>query len=274
MERVALQALLPPSGRRLIEIGAGFGRLANLYDGYEEVVLMDYARSQLQQARERLGERGKGGRPRYVYVLANFYHLPFASGLFDQVVIVRTLHHAADAPRVLSGIGDILAPGGCLVLEFANKRNLKAILRRLLRRQDWSPFALEPIEFAPLNFDFHPAWIRDHLEEAGLRVENMRTVSHFRVPLLKRTVPLPLLVGMDRLFQPTGRWWQLTPSVFIRATAPPDRPPAPAGSFFRCIQCGSTDLEEGKEEITCSECGTRYPYQDGLYDFRNEQIAH
>nr|HID13463.1 hypothetical protein [Anaerolineae bacterium] len=31
VERIALQRLLPPSGRRIIEIGAGFGRLADLY---------------------------------------------------------------------------------------------------------------------------------------------------------------------------------------------------------------------------------------------------
>ena len=40
-ERIALGRLLPPSGGRLIEIGAGFGRLADLYAGYREVVLLD-----------------------------------------------------------------------------------------------------------------------------------------------------------------------------------------------------------------------------------------
>ncbi|HRT31545.1 MAG TPA: hypothetical protein P5211_03925 [Anaerolineae bacterium] len=47
-ERAALRVLLPPQGRRLIEIGAGFGRLADLYQGYETVVLFDYASTQLE----------------------------------------------------------------------------------------------------------------------------------------------------------------------------------------------------------------------------------
>ena len=60
VERVALSHLLPPTGRRLIEIGAGYGRLADLYGGYDEVVFFDYALSQLRQAQELWGDRGSG----------------------------------------------------------------------------------------------------------------------------------------------------------------------------------------------------------------------
>lgn len=267
-ERVALRALLPPTGRRLIEIGAGYGRLADLYAGYAEVVLLDYARSQLQQARERLGEAGPGGQPRFVYVLGDFYRLPFVPGLFDTVVMVRVLHHAADAPAALRGLADLLAPAGALVLEFANKQNLKAILRYLARRQSWSPFDRQPVEFVALNFDFHPAWVRQQLTGAGLTIERTRTVSHFRLGLLKRTVPTGLLVALDRLCQPTGALWQLTPSVFLRARAPASRPAAPAGAFFRCTVCGSTMLVEEENQWRCTDCGARFPIQDGLVDFR------
>jgi len=50
VDRRALGRLLPPVGARLVEIGAGFGRLARLYAGYEEVFLVDYSRSLLLQA--------------------------------------------------------------------------------------------------------------------------------------------------------------------------------------------------------------------------------
>ncbi len=267
VERVALRALLPPAGRRLVEIGAGFGRLTDLYAGYDQVVLLDYARSQLRQARERLGEAGPGGRPRYRYVQADFYHLPFVPGLFDAVVMVRALHHATDAPAVLRALSDVLAPAGVLVLEFANKHNLKAILRYALRRQRWSPFDHQPVEFAPLNLDFHPAWVRRQLAAAELRLERTRTVSHFRVGFLKRAVPTGLLVALDRLFQPTGRLFQLTPSVFFRASAAADKPPAPATAFFRCTICGSTMLTEREDSLVCPDCGARFPVQEGIIDF-------
>ena len=268
VERAALRVLLPPTGRRLIEIGGGYGRLADLYCGYDGVVLFDYALSQLRQGRELWGEAGPGGRPRYTYVAGDFYRLPFAPGLFDTVTIVRTLHHAADAPAVLQGVAQILAPGGTFVLEFASKHNLKALLRYMVRRQDWSPFDREPVEFATLNFDFHPAWVRARLSEAGLRVQDVRTVSHFRLGLLKRLVPTAVLVALDRLLQPTGKLWQLTPSVLVCCTASTDKPAAPPGAFFRCTACGSTMLVDEGKALSCTDCAARFAVQGGIYDFK------
>jgi SAM-dependent methyltransferase len=268
VERVALRSLLPPTGRRLIEIGVGYGRLVPLYAEYEEVVFFDYAHSQLQQARELWGESGTGGRPRYVYAAGDFYNLPFAPGLFDAVTMVRVLHHAADAPAVLRGIEQVLAPAGTFVLEFANKRNLKAILRYLARRQAWSPFDREPVEFVELNFDFHPAWIRARLAEAGLQVQRQRTVSHFRLGFLKRALPTGLLVALDRLLQPTGGLVQLSPSVFVCCRACAEKPPAPAGAFFRCTACGSTELADAEQSLSCAACGARFAVREGVYDFK------
>jgi SAM-dependent methyltransferase len=268
VERVALRALLPPTGRRLVEIGGGYGRLVELYNGYDQVVLFDYALSQLRQAQDLWGHADPSGRPRYVYVAGDFYKLPFAPGLFDAVTMVRTIHHAADAPAVLRSIAHILAPGGAFVLEFANKRNLKAILRYLVRQQDWSPFDREPVEFVKLNFDFHPAWMWERLSQVGLQVRKLRTVSHFRVGLLKRIVPTGLLVALDRLLQPTGALWQLTPSVLARCAASTDRPTVPPGAFFRCTVCGSTMLVDEGEALSCTDCGARFAVREGIYDFK------
>jgi len=268
VERVALRALLPPAGHRLIEVGAGYGRLVPLYTGYETVVLLDYALSQLRQAREMWGDAGPGKSPRYVYVAANFYHLPFVHGLFDTLVMVRTLHHAADVPAVLRGVADILAPQGRFVLEFANKRNLKAVLRYLLGRQDWSPFEREPVEFAELNFDFHPAWMLERLSEAGLSLREVRAVSYLRVGLLKRAVPTKLLVALDRVLQPTGSLCQLSPSVFARCVVADGKPAAQEGLFFRCTACGSSELVEQAGAVGCADCGARFAVHDGIYDFR------
>jgi ubiquinone/menaquinone biosynthesis C-methylase UbiE len=108
---------------------------------------------------------------------SDFYHLPFRAGVFDTVTMVRTLRHAADAPSVLRGAAEILAPGGTLALEFANKRDLKAMARYLVGRQAWSPWDREPVEFVELNFDFHPTWVEERLREARLTVRERRAVS-------------------------------------------------------------------------------------------------
>src|SRR5690606_22151612 len=138
--------------------------------------------------------------------------------------------------------------------------------------QSWSPLAPEPVEFVALNFDFHPRWIREQLTAAGFRPEATRTVSHFRLELLKRTVPLQLLVTLDRALQPSGRWWQWSPSVFIRSKHPAGGPMAAPGSFFACPECQTPlgdVLPAGQDaRLDCDGCGRRWSVQNGLYDFK------
>src|SRR5512142_453274 len=90
-ERIALAHMLPPRGTRLCEIGAGFGRLADLYRGYERVILLDYSRSMLQDAHARLGND-----PRFSFAAADLYNLPLADSSIDTAVTVRVLHHISD----------------------------------------------------------------------------------------------------------------------------------------------------------------------------------
>jgi SAM-dependent methyltransferase len=262
-EEVALGRLLPPEGGKLLlELGAGAGRNTPRYKNYQRVVLLDYSRTQLEQARQRLGDS-----PRYVYVAADIYHLPFAGGLFDGATMIRTLHHMADARRALDQVRQVLQPGAAFILEFANKQNFKSVLRYTLRQQSWSPFSPEPIEFAPLNFDFHPATVRSWLNLAGFCVQRQLTVSHFRIGWMKRILPLKLLVWMDSLAQLTGGWWQLSPSVFVQARAMDETAPAAEGAFYRCPACGSP-LADTPPEITCPACGKTYPVQNGIYNFK------
>ena len=111
--------------------------------------------------------------------------------------MIRVLHHIADPLLALNQIHRVMMPGGTFILEYANKQNLKAILRYLLRRQDWNPFTTESVEFVPLNFDFHPKVVRGWLAEAGFELQRQLTVSHFRISVLKRILPTKLLVALD-----------------------------------------------------------------------------
>lgn len=265
VEAIALRRLLPSRGRMLLELGAGAGRNTPRYQGFERVVLVDYARTQLHLARQRLG-----ASDRYIYVAADIYRLPFVPGLFDAATMIRTLHHMADAQRALSQICGVLQTDAVFILEYANKHNLKAIARYLLGRQAWSPFTLEPVEFTKLNFDFHPRAIRTWLGQAGFQVERQLTVSHFRLNLIKRWLPLSWLVRLDALAQWTGNWWQLTPSVFVRARVSGNTSPAAPGMFFRCPECGHVPLEETMAVVACPDCGRQWAIRDGIYDFRGE----
>jgi len=262
-EARALRALLPAGGRLLLEIGAGAGRNTPRYAGFERIVLLDYSRTQLAQAQARLGRSAH-----YLYVAADGYHLPFVPGLFDAATMIRVIHHMADAPAALRQVRTVLQPDAVFVLEFASKLHLKAIARWWLRRQNWSPFDPNPIEFAALNFDFHPRAVLDWLRASDLHPRAIRAVSYFRLPLLKRLLPTGLLVALDALLQPTGRFVQLSPSLFVRAQAGSRGPVAPPGRFFRCPACGGDELNDNGDHLACSRCGRRWAVRDGIYDFK------
>ncbi len=217
VERVALRRLLPSGGRRLLEIGAGFGRLTGEYHAFEQVVLLDYSLSQLQDAQEHLG-----ASDHYIYVAADAYKLPFRPGVFDAATLIRVIHHMANVPAVLQQVRRVLVPGATFILEHANKQNLKAIVRYALKQQDWNPHDLAPLEFVELNFDFHPEYIRREVRAAGFKVERRLPVSFFRLGALKNALPAGLLVTLDSLLQYTGVLY--TPSIFMKNRAVGDSP--------------------------------------------------
>jgi len=269
-EAIALKRLLPQKGRILLELGAGAGRNTPRYLGFDRIILLDYSRTQLEQAQLRLGPSNK-----YIYVAADAYRLPFVDGLFDTVTMIRTLHHMADAPKALAQVKNVLRSEGIFILEFANKLNFKAIGRYLTGKQKWNPFALEPVEFVTLNYDFHPKAIRKWLKELEFTIEQTLTVSHFRVGFLKRIVPTNVLVWLDSLFQWTGALWQLSPSVFMKAckirnphgveTRPSMISPM---MVFKCPDCGYYGLSDEGTYLQCKNCKKKWEVRDGIYDFR------
>jgi len=262
VERVALQRLLPPAGRRLIDIGAGFGRLADLYRGYDQVILLDYSRSLLREARERLGDG------RFVYVAANLYRLPLADASVDTVVTVRVLHHVQDLGVAFHQFARVLRPGGIYTLEFANKRHLKAILRYWAGRQAESPFTIRPYEFAKLNFDFHPDYVFHHLRSAGFVIEERRAVSSFRVSTLKRYFSPRLLAFADALLQRPTAPLALAPSIFLRARVEKPGFRRLNTTLWRCLCCNATELIETPEFLKCRCCEAHWPIEDGIYNFK------
>ena len=168
-------------------------------------------------------------------------------------------------------IRSVLAPQSTFVLEFANKRNWKSILRYLLGRQSWNPFSPEPVEFVKLNFDFHPHTMRRWLAEAGFTVERQRTVSHYRLSLLKRLIPPSILATVDGWVQPTGNWLQFTPSIFVQCTARGSEAKQDiqdVREIFRCPVCKG-EFDPDSDRFIC-QAGHRWAMRDGVYDFKEQ----
>jgi ubiquinone/menaquinone biosynthesis C-methylase UbiE len=296
-ERIALARMLPTRGARLCEIGAGFGRLADFYRGYERVILLDYSRSMLRDAREQIFSRitqhvsrithpstslpstvaqdSAQDASRFLFAAADLYNLPLADNALDTAVTVRVLHHVADIPRAFAEIARVTRPNGTYVLEHANKRHLKAILRYLLSfdfaqdRRAPNPFALEPYEFIKLNFDFHPRYIEENLRAVNFVAQDKRAVSTFRVALFKRIVPARVLAALDGILQSPISNLDLSPSIFLRAESRKPGAPALNESLWRCPACRSTDIAESRDALTCRACSRAYPIVDGIVDFKD-----
>lgn len=264
VERIALRHLLPKHGHRLLEIGAGYGRLTAEYHAFEHIVLVDYSLSHLQAAQKRLG-----ATPRFTYVAADVYRLPFAAANFDAVTFIRVLHHLVDVPAALQEIARVSCRGSCFILEYANARNLKAMLRYAFRRQNTSPYRYEPTEFVTLNFDFHPRYISDVLQQVGFQNESKRPVSFLRLGILKRTLPAHWLVAFDAILQSTGALY--SPSIFTRNRHVNEEALALSDPLvFYCPRC-QVPLQFEGDSWRCPS-GCRYLIRDGIHDFREKAI--
>jgi SAM-dependent methyltransferase len=211
-DRLALRALLPPGGRRLLDLGAGFGRLVDEYDAFDGVTLVDASDAMLDAARARLV-----GDPRITFVAADATDLPFPDATFDTVVAVRLLVHLRDPGPLFREVRRVLRPSGRFIVEYPNRRHLLAAVRHLCGRQRWSPTGLAAHEYLDDHFAHQPARVARQLRRAGLEPEAIRAVSLFRSAALKERVPLHLLIALEaRLQQPLGRLVP-GPSVFVCA---------------------------------------------------------
>lgn len=262
IERQLLRQILPTQGKRLLEIGAGFGRLTEEYKAYEHVVLLDYSFSQLQFARQQLGDEG------YTYVAADAYKLPFKAGVFDGATMIRVIHHFENVPEVLDGIRRIMADNATFILEHANKRNLKAMLRHTIGRQDWNPNSLDPVEFVELNFNFHPQYIADELQQADFQMTQRIPVSFFRIGALKQNVSVNLLAQMDSIMQKTG--WLISPSIFTVNSAVGQHANnlnLANDAIFASPNTGGELRRDGN--LLIDDEGSRWEIRDGIYDFKD-----
>jgi hypothetical protein len=180
--------------------------------------------------------------------------------------MIRVIHHMARVEEVLAQIRRVLIPNGVFILEHANKRNLKAMLRYALKKQEWNPYDLKPVEFVELNFDFHPQLIKRELEQAKFAIKRRLPVSFFRLQTMKERVSAEILATIDALIQPTGIL--VSPSVFVQSTAVGMTPNnMNTARFFACPDCGGNLVRKG-DMMICEREGRRWAVRDGIYDFK------
>ena len=120
-EVIAISKLIEqiPCSRKnnLLEIGAGFGRLAEIYSKLlNKCVLLEPSQKLLNQARERLNKKKN-----LIFKRGVGEKIPFKNQFFDIVLIVRVLHHLSQPEKTIKEINRVLKLNGYFYLMDAGK---------------------------------------------------------------------------------------------------------------------------------------------------------
>ncbi len=108
----AIRAMLPPlAGRRVVDLGCGFGWFARFARGAgaAEVLGLDLSEKMIARARAETDD------PAITYRIADLETLELPAGRFDLAYGSLAFHYVADFDRLAGTIHQALAPGGTLV---------------------------------------------------------------------------------------------------------------------------------------------------------------
>jgi len=282
-ERLALRRLLTGVDRNnklFFDIGCGYGRMFNEYKDFETAVLIDYSINNLKNARNRIKKFLKDNPEKLSsihFIAADAASLPVKSGCADIILTVRVVHHLNDPEKYFNEVTRILKCGGLYFLEFANKRNLKNILRFFAGRVDTSPFNLIPSQVGETILNFHPKFISGILKKRNFTIKKSISVSNFRLNLLKKFPGTKTLIVFEKIYQKFFFFILLGPSIFLKSVLNESRPEVASRNkrvnledILICASCGKASLILNKDEIKCRNCGSKFIKENGIYNFKVE----
>jgi ubiquinone/menaquinone biosynthesis C-methylase UbiE len=263
LENAIVGNLLPLSGRRIIDVGCGYGRLAECYmERFQQVILVDGSISLLHQAFEKT--RGQA-----IYIASDVTHLPFRTASFDAVLMIRVFHHIEDSRACLSELHRLLCNDGRFVFSYCNKQNARRVMRWLLGAHKENPFTTEPSGVGSTFISHHPKAVHDMLRESGFT-----SMQYYGVGVLDR---LAGRIGF------AGRWMavaeylapffaknKIAPWILCQAVSRGNTSLVDVRGIVDLLQCPSCggSVSDEKHEYMCLVCKRRYPVEDGIIDLR------
>jgi len=217
-----------PSVKKVLEVGAGFGRLVPAYlFRARKVVLTDPSARVLGLARRKLKNEKN-----IEFIQSSLENLPvkFAKKSFDLIVLVRVLHHLRDVSKSFTTIYSLTTNHGYFILEFANKNHLKAAVSQFVRGNfafvsEYEPKDIRCAKFIKAKtlpfFNYHPKYIEDQLKAAGFKIVDKLSVSNIRSPFIKKHFSTETLLALEKRLQKPLSFLNFGPSFFILAQKHP-----------------------------------------------------
>lgn len=188
-------------GRSILDMGCGDGSLSVQFAGDNRLTLVDLSENMLRAARERLPSSGEA-TARFIRSDLDSFE---TAEVFDLVLCVGVLAHVPSLDVAVGRLARLVAPGGCLVLQFSEHDHVVTRALRLsyrMRRQfsDVVGYELTPTRGSE---------IRSILSRHGMRVSEEK---HY----------WPMLSGMSRLparFVSKYLYWSSRSPYFSRLGA-------------------------------------------------------
>jgi ubiquinone/menaquinone biosynthesis C-methylase UbiE len=199
------------------DLGGGYGRLSVFLSSISDHVnLIEPSSKQRQLAKSYLKSY-----PNVAILPGSDLQTELPSDSQDLVILVRVIHHLSDTSQVFAEINRILKPEGTAVIEFANSLNFKSKLRSMFMNQiiSKSPIDLRSAQnqnqHTILFSNHHPETILKSLHAHNLLPQSQLSVSNFRSPLLKKIIPLPILLFLEKIAQTLLSSLYYGPSIFV-----------------------------------------------------------
>ena len=217
-EEMAIKRLLKGKHfKHAVDIGGGFGRLCIFLEQFaDKVTLAEPSQQQLDIAKDYLKDH-----PEIERSLLQADDLKFSSGSIDLLTMIRVMHHLPDPMPEFAEIHRTLANNGVFVLELANNAHARNRIKYALKGKG---IPKQPIDIrSPENIreeeipfvNHHPKTVIKQLEKAGFKVEKILSVSNLRSTTLKKIIPKPVLLSLEKIMQPALASTYFGPSVFF-----------------------------------------------------------
>jgi len=281
-ERLALRKLLKGVKRKnkiIFDIGCGYGRLFNEYMDFETIVMVDSSLNNLKNARRKIKKFLKDNPEKMssVYFIASdASSIPVKPGCADVALTVRVVHHLENPEGYFNEVARILKNRGLYLLEFANKRNFKNILRFFMGKMEISPFNLTPSRVGETILNFHPEYIYRFLKERGFLIKQIISVSNFRLNFLKRIIGTGALIFFERIYQKIFSFKPLGPSIFVKCVLNKQdlessyKEKIKLEDIMVCVSCKKPALVFYDDRIVCGNCGRTFMKEEGIFNFKAE----
>jgi ubiquinone/menaquinone biosynthesis C-methylase UbiE len=217
-ERIALTRLLKDQHfKHAADVGGGYGRLCVFLKNYaDKVTLAEPSQQQLDIGKDFLkGHKGIN------MILTQADDLKLKDNSIDLITMIRVMHHLPDPSVSFAEVKRVLTDDGWFILEIANNTHFLNRVRYTLKGKK---LPKEPVDIrtgknrsdTEIAFVNHnPRTVIKQLAHEGLKVEKILSVSNLRSPALKKIMPRPLMLSVEKAMQVPLAKSFFGPSTFL-----------------------------------------------------------